>query len=111
MVKRVRSDSGPLSLQKQNHVCVKLGVTIFLVGLAFRLLFWDSFSFSSVVETPPSLAEHKTESPVLSSSALQDSDSDDFPGNNNKTQISKNGKGIFLSYGELIVWMFALRHA
>ncbi|KAL5160847.1 Protein trichome birefringence-like 25 [Glycine soja] len=97
MVKRVRSDSGPLSLQKHNHWCVKLGVSIFLVGLVVRLLLWDSFSFSSVVvETPPPLEEAKAESPVFASSVLQDSD--DFPENDqNQTQISKNGKGILLS--------------
>lgn len=98
MVKRVRSDSGPLSLQKHNHWCVKLGVSIFLVGLVVRLLLWDSFSFSSVVvETPPPLEDAKALSPVFSSSVLQDSD--EFPENDQKiqTQISKNGKGILLS--------------
>ncbi|ESW07224.1 hypothetical protein PHAVU_010G111700 [Phaseolus vulgaris] len=92
MVKRVRSDSGPLSLQKHNHMCVKLGVSIFLVGLAVRLLLWDSFSFSSVVESPP-LEDAKAVSPVLSSSDLQPFDSDDFPeSNQNQTQISKDEK-------------------
>ncbi|KAK7389839.1 hypothetical protein VNO78_25134 [Psophocarpus tetragonolobus] len=93
MLKRVSSDSGPLSLQKHNHLCVKLGVSIFLVGLAVRLLFWDSFSFSPVVETPPPLEDQKAESPVFSSPDLPASDSDDFPENNqNQTQISKNEK-------------------
>lgn len=92
MVKRVRSDSGPFSVQKHNHVCVKLGLSIFLVGLAVRLLLWDSFSFSSVVvETPPPLEELKADSPVLSSPDLKDSDSDDFPGIN-QTHISKDEK-------------------
>jgi len=96
MVKRVRSDSGPLSLQKHNHVCVKLGVSIFLVGLVVRLLFWDSFSFSSVVKSPQ-IEDAKAESPVLSSSDLKGSDSDDFlESNQNQTQISKNGKKILL---------------
>ncbi|XP_027335295.1 protein trichome birefringence-like 25 isoform X1 [Abrus precatorius] len=90
MVKRIRSDMGPFSMQKHNHFCVKFAVSFFLVGLVIRLLLWDSFSlFSSiVVETPPPLAEAKADSPVLSS-PLQVSDSDDFPGNN-QTQISKD---------------------
>ncbi|XP_047172750.1 protein trichome birefringence-like 25 [Vigna umbellata] len=93
MVKRVRSDSGPLSLQKNNHVCVKLALSIFLVGLAVRLLLWDSFSFFSVVESP-SVEDAKAESPVLPSSDLQASDSDDFPETHhqNQTQISKDEK-------------------
>jgi len=96
MVKRVRSDSGPLSLQKHNHVCVKLGLSIFLVGLAVRLLLWDSFSFLSVVESP-SVEDAKAESPVLPSSDLHASDSDDFPEiHRNQTQISKDGKRILL---------------
>ncbi|XP_027335299.1 protein trichome birefringence-like 25 isoform X2 [Abrus precatorius] len=92
MVKRIRSDMGPFSMQKHNHFCVKFAVSFFLVGLVIRLLLWDSFSlFSSiVVETPPPLAEAKADSPVLSS-PLQVSDSDDFPGNN-QTQISKDEK-------------------
>jgi len=77
-------------------MCVKLGVSIFLVGLAVRLLLWDSFSFSSVVESPP-LEDAKAVSPVLSSSDLQPFDSDDFPeSNQNQTQISKDGKRILL---------------
>ncbi|KAK7349439.1 hypothetical protein VNO77_06810 [Canavalia gladiata] len=91
MVKRIRSDLGAFSLQKHNLVCVKFAASFFLVGLAVRLLFWDSFSLSSVVETPPpspSLAEEKTDSPVFSS-PVQASDSDDFSGNNT-TKISNN---------------------
>ncbi|KAL2336150.1 hypothetical protein Fmac_010596 [Flemingia macrophylla] len=94
MVKRVRSDSGPFSVQKHNHVCVKLGLSIFLVGLAVRLLLWDSFGVSSaVVETPPPLDEKKAESPVSSSPDLKDSDSYDFQGIN-QTQFSKNVRWV-----------------
>ncbi|EXB62216.1 hypothetical protein L484_017604 [Morus notabilis] len=62
MVKEMRLDSSPLSLHKQKHVLVKFAVSFLLTGLAFRLLFSDSF-FRFSAETP-SLAEQKTESPV-----------------------------------------------
>ena len=101
MVKKVRSDPKPFSMQKHNHVCVKFAVSFLLVGLAFRLLLWDSFNFSSsvvetVVETPPppAVAKEKTDSPVFSL-PLEASDHVDFPANN-QSQASPYGKGIFL---------------
>ncbi|KAI4355203.1 hypothetical protein L6164_003997 [Bauhinia variegata] len=84
MVKRMRSDLGPFSLQKHNHVFVKFAVSFLLVGLAFRFLFWDSFSFSSVVEPPPPLvAKEEVQAPLISF-PVQTPDSVDFPGNDSQ---------------------------
>jgi hypothetical protein len=104
MVKnRVKSEnlSSLFSLQNHNLVCVKFAASIFLVGLAFRLVFWDSFSFSSFVEiqklssAPPPLpqTETKTESSVFSS-PLEAPKFDEFQVNN-KSEASLNGKRIF----------------
>jgi hypothetical protein len=104
MVKnRVKSEnlSSLFSLQNHNLVCVKFAAAFFLVGLAFRLVFWDSFSFSSFVEiqklssAPPPLpqTETKTESSVFSS-PLEAPKFDEFQVNN-KSEASLNGKIIF----------------
>ncbi|KAK7275339.1 hypothetical protein RIF29_16452 [Crotalaria pallida] len=87
MVKRM----SPFSMKKHNQVCVKFAASFILAGLTFRLLLWNSLSFSSVVmETPPPLAGEKTESPVLDL-PLQDSDSTDFQRSNNQSQTFHNG--------------------
>lgn len=101
MVKRImRSDLGPFSLQKHNHVCVKFATSFFLVGLAIRLLLWDSFTLSSsvVVETPPPLAEAKeAESPVFSFPIKAPENSVDFQGSNQSQKVtSLDGKGLCL---------------
>ncbi|KAJ7962535.1 Protein trichome birefringence-like [Quillaja saponaria] len=83
MMKEMRSDLKPLSLNKQNHIFVKFAISFLLVGLAFRLLFSDSFRFPAVVETPP-LKEVKTEFP-LESLPVQTPDYVDFPGNESQT--------------------------
>ncbi|CAK9143193.1 unnamed protein product [Ilex paraguariensis] len=49
------------SLHKHNYLLVKLGVSILLLGFAFRLLFSQSTGFSEVSETP---FLEKTENPV-----------------------------------------------
>lgn len=87
------------SLQNHNLFCVKFAASFFLVGLAFRLLFWDSFSLSSFVviqipSPPPPQTETKSESHVVSS-PLKAPEFDDFQVNN-QNQTSLNGKGHFL---------------
>ncbi|KAF7826158.1 protein trichome birefringence-like 25 [Senna tora] len=74
MVKGTRSDVNSFCVQKHyNQVFVKFAVSLLLVGLAFRLLFSDSFTFSSEVETPI------VEPPVLSVN---------FPGNQSQTALN-----------------------
>lgn len=95
----MRSDPTPFSLKNHNHMCVKFAASFLFVGLAFRLLLWDSSSFSSVmVETPPPIAEEKAESPVFSLPIQVPDDSVDFPGYN-QSQTSQNGKGVFYACG------------
>lgn len=82
------------SLQNHNLFCVKFAASFFLVGLAFRLLFWDSFSLSSFVviqipSPPPPQIETKSESHVVSS-PLKAPEFDDFQVNN-QNQTSLNG--------------------
>jgi len=102
MVKRVlRSENlgSFFSLQNHNLFCVKFAASFFLVGIAFRLLFWDSFSFSSFVviqiPSPPPQTETKVESSVVSS-PLKAPEYDEFQVNN-KNQTSLNGKKLFFS--------------
>ncbi|XP_072069583.1 protein trichome birefringence-like 25 isoform X2 [Arachis hypogaea] len=106
MVKKImRSDPKQFStMQNQNNFCVKIAVSFLCLGLAFRLLLSDSFSFSSsssssmvMEETPPPMAEEKTEkkteSPVFHLPLEASSDSVDFSSNNNnKSQSSQNEK-------------------
>ncbi|XP_075644418.1 protein trichome birefringence-like 25 [Castanea sativa] len=91
MGKGMRWDSKPLSSHyKHNHIFVKFGVSILLLGLAFRLFSSDSIRISSVLEethTPPlAEAEPKTDSPVLSQ-PIQPPLSSVFP--ENETQTSE----------------------
>ncbi|KAI4328886.1 hypothetical protein L6164_021207 [Bauhinia variegata] len=80
----MRSDLSPSSLYKHNHVFVKFAVSFLLVGLAFRILFSDSFIFSSVVEPHTGLvANEEAESPLIPF-PLQTPDSVDFPGNDSQ---------------------------
>lgn len=113
MVKRVRSDLGPFSLQNHNHLCVKFAASFFLVGLAVRLLLWDSFSsFASLVETqsqsqsetPSPYTEPNAESPVKAESPvfsfpLEAHETVEFQGNN-QSQNSLNGKLTF----SVVLW-------
>ncbi|XP_061353014.1 protein trichome birefringence-like 25 [Gastrolobium bilobum] len=81
----MRSELSPFSLQKQNHMFLKLAVSCLLVGLALSLLFTDSFSLtSSLVQTPLPLAKAIAESPVISFPS-KTPDSVDFPGNQSQT--------------------------
>ncbi|XXG42268.1 hypothetical protein AAC387_Pa01g2587 [Persea americana] len=53
MVKETRFDwKHPWSLHKPNHLFVKLGASILLMCVAFRLFFSQSITFSSVTESP-----------------------------------------------------------
>ena len=97
MGKGMRWDSKPLSLHyKHNHIFVKFGASILLLGLAFRLFSSDSIRISSVLEethTPPlAEAEPKTESPVVFQ-PIQPPLSSVFPENGNHT--SEIGEEIF----------------
>ncbi|XP_027351030.1 protein trichome birefringence-like 25 [Abrus precatorius] len=82
--KETRSDFNPLTLQKPNHVFLKFAVSCLLVGLAIRLLFTDSFSLFSVVQTPPPLPNAVLHSPLLSPPSLK-SHSVDSPPNHTQT--------------------------
>jgi hypothetical protein len=88
------------SLQNHNLFCVKFAASFFFAGLAFRLLFWDSFSLSSFVvlqtPSPPPQTETKSESYVVSS-PLKAPEYDEFQVNN-QNQTSLNGKRLFF-YG------------
>ncbi|KAI9072538.1 hypothetical protein K1719_045497 [Acacia pycnantha] len=85
MMKEMRSVSNPFFLQKhKNQALLKCLLSFFLVGLALRLLFSDSFSSFLVVETHPSPNNDKTESPNLSPPP-QVLDFVDFPANQSQT--------------------------
>ena len=87
-MKGMRSELSPFSLQKHNHVFLKLAVSCLLVGLTFRFLFSESFTFLSVVHTS-SLANAIAQSPVIPSLSETLDSVDDFPGI--QTQTSHNG--------------------
>ncbi|KAL5571383.1 hypothetical protein UlMin_020980 [Ulmus minor] len=87
MAKAVRFDSNALSVHNSKHFLIKFGVSFLLMGLAFRLLFSDSFSFSSQVEP-------KTE-PLLASSPNQTPLPFDFPENEIITSSQNDGQEEF----------------
>ncbi|XP_054781416.1 protein trichome birefringence-like 25 [Prosopis cineraria] len=92
MMKEMRSAWNPFFLQKhKNQALLKCLLSFFLVGLALRLLFSDSFSLLSVVQTPPAPKNDKSESPVLFPPP-QVLDSVDFPGNQNQTSLKVSEK-------------------
>ncbi|CAL5195976.1 unnamed protein product [Lathyrus oleraceus] len=78
------------SLQNHNLVCVKFAASFFFLALAFRLLFWDSFSLSSFVQFQK--PQPQTVSPVVSSPLKAPEPSDAFH-LNNQNQTSLNGSG------------------
>ncbi|KAK9275089.1 hypothetical protein L1049_022348 [Liquidambar formosana] len=52
MAKEMKLNGKLWCFHKHNHLLVKVVVSILLVGLAFRLLFFRSIGFSPVLETP-----------------------------------------------------------
>lgn len=86
-------DSREFSLQNHNLFCVKFAALFFFLGLAFRLLFWDSFSLSSFVEFQKPLPQ--TVSPVVSS-PKSSPESDASQLNNNQNPASLNGNKLYI---------------
>ena len=89
----MRLDSNPLAVNKPKNWFVKFVVSFLLMGLAFRLFFYDSFSFSTELETTSSsIAEEKTESTEspVASSPNETPVPFDLP--DNEIQVSQNGK-------------------
>ncbi|XP_058743892.1 protein trichome birefringence-like 25 [Vicia villosa] len=81
----------PFSLQNHNLFCVKFAALFFFLGLAFRLLFWDSFSLSSFVEFHK--PQPQTVSTVVSSPPKSSPDSDALQFNiQNQTSFNGSGK-------------------
>ncbi|KAL6979500.1 Protein trichome birefringence-like 23 [Sarracenia purpurea var. burkii] len=69
---------------KHDHLLVKLGVSIILVGFSFRLLFSQSPGFSNVVETPNLEKSTSQEPPVSVDFSRRPPDSVELPEDRNQ---------------------------
>lgn len=110
MVKEIRSDLSPLSNYKNklNQVILKFVISFLLLGLAFRFLVSDSTRFSSLFKTQwtqTPVEDTKAEFPEAFLPAQEESSETFLPAEepasgdyqpNNETQVSNNGKRIYI---------------
>lgn len=70
MVKEKRFDWNPGSLHKHNHICIKISVSLVLMGFAFRLFFSQSFGVFPVSDRPKA-EKHDVGEPPLPDLSLE----------------------------------------